>query len=249
MLLASKTPSPSLRWPCISAAAAALSCSATLLGGTIFDVTQWDLGTGVQATFPHGAGVFSQTVTNPFISNHLAIDGNSSASTTYNVTWDDRFGDFLVEVTHRAADVDPASLRSISDGLIYVTANTDLLISINGIYSYSLPVDPMEAEFDMTVFDPSPPYDSPIGFANLYNTSVDGAPASGSFPIGGQAILPAGHTWLIRYTMELFTYYGYSGQIASGDGYLHFTLQAVPEPAALGLLALGGAMIRRRRPC
>lgn len=227
--------------------AAALLFSASGLHASVFDVTQWDLGTGVLASFPHGAGVSSQTVMNPFIANHVAIDGNSSATTTYSFAWNASVGDFLVQVAHRAADVDPSILRSASDGRIYVTANTDLLFTIDGNYSYSLPVDPMLTIFNMGISDIQPPHDSPIGFGNSYDT-VNGAPASGSFPISGQAILPAGHTWSISYIMEVFALGGLSGQIAQGDGYLHFTLQeAIPEPATLLPLALAAVLVRVRR--
>jgi len=234
-------------WVCAVLIAVLLVTSPPELRADLFEVTQWDMATGVSASFPHGAAVFSQTVMNPFVEVHTAIDGASSASTAYNFSWNATFGDFLLQVSHRAADVDPSILRSVSDGFIYITTNADTLFSIDGNYSYSLPVDPMVTIFNVSVSDAQPPHDSPIGFGNYYGTE-DGAPASGSFPIGGQAILPAGHTWLINYLMEVEAFYGYSGQITRGDGYLHFTLQeAVPEPAAFLPLALAALALRRRR--
>jgi hypothetical protein len=212
-----------------------------------FDVTQWELVTAVSATFPGGDAEYSQTVTNPFQVTHTAQFLSSTATTTYSFAWNDTFGDFLVEVTHRAADVDPLRLTSGSSGFIYLTAMTDLLFIADAEYSYSLPVDPMYTAFAFTVYDAQPPNLAVFNGGGHYDTSVYGAPASGTFPANGQAILSAGHTWVIAYQMEVNAYYGYSGQIAQGDGYLHFTLSEVPEPAALFPLALGALLLCQRR--
>jgi len=224
--------------------------TAAVAGSPIFNVQQWQLGTGVTGTPPNVGVELNQTVTNPLIlTQHWdGTDGFSSSETSYRFGWDSSFGDFLVQVTHRAADVDPNTLRSGSSGLIYFTSNTDVLFTIDGNYSYSLPINPMLTIFNLSVSDAQPPHDSPIGFGNYYGTE-DGAPASGSFPISGQAVLPAGHTWLIDYLMEVETLGGLSGQIASGDGYLHFTLQSVPAPAAFLPLALAALLLRKRRGC
>ena len=102
----------------------------------------------------------------------------------------------------------------------------------------------MYAAFLLTIADVQPPHSSPFGRADSYHTA-NGAPASGTFTGNGQAILPAGHTWSIQYRMEVQADYGYTGEIAAGDGYIHFTLS--PEPAAFLPIALGALLTRRPR--
>jgi hypothetical protein len=211
-----------------------------------FTVEQWNLGTGVAGSWPNIDGVSNTTVSNPLHELQSAQVGSSTANTTYAISWNDTFGDFLVQTTHRAADVDPLHMRSISAGSIYVTAMSDLLFTADAAYSYILPVDPMYTAFAFTVYDAQPPNLAVFNGGGFYDT-IHGSPASGNFPVSGQAILAAGHTWVIAYQMEVNAYYGYSGQIALGDGYLHFTLQAVPEPATLVPLAVGALIARRRR--
>lgn len=222
-------------------------CAALMANGVnaAIVIESWTLVTGVlDSVEPNFAG--TETVQNPFIATYNNVSGASQAYADFDFSWNDTAGDFLLQVSHRAADVDPSILRALSQGYIYITTNADTLFAYDANYSYSLPVVPMRVIFEMGVADVLPPYDSPIGYANYYDT-WDGAPASGSFPESGQVTLPAGHTWTLVYNMFVEADYGNSGQIASADGYLHFTLTEVPEPATLFPLALAAMLLRQRR--
>jgi len=233
----------------------AIATNLICLGGTVLFllhapargsliVTQWSLETGVIGSSGQD-GIGSYSVQNPFADVQTASWGPSTARTAFDLSWGSDSGDFLIEASHRAFDIDSGVLRSLSYGGIYITGSTDLLITIDGNYSYSLPVYPMYTVFTAGVSDIQPPHDSPWGEGYSYDT-VNGAPASGTFSMSGQAVLPAGHTWSISYSMYVETYYGATGQIAAGDGYVHFTLSEVPEPAAFLLVALGAPLIWRR---
>jgi hypothetical protein len=220
-----------------------LTIAGAIAEASIFQIDQWTLSTGVIGTWPNIDSDGTQIVSNPLQVTHSAQVGSSTATTTFNFAWNDTFGDFLLQTAHRAADVDPSHMTAISDGFIYVTAHSDLLFAVDSSYSYYLPVNPMVAVMRVTAANNDPPYDQPFGQARHADTFLN-APVAGTFTINGQATLLAGRTYVIDYDLEVNAY-GTSGQIAQGDGYLHFTLAEVPSPAALAPLAFAALFLRR----
>lgn len=206
-------------------------------------IEQWNMVTGVRNSSGQQFA-FAETVQNPFFTTHDIVRGASSARTNFDFTWNDSAGDFLVEVSQRAADVDPYSLRTVFDGRLRVSADQDLLIMAEGFFAYSLPAWGMTAVFSFNVWEDDPPYDAPLVFGDAYSTDGNPPPASGIISGTPQAILPAGHTWTIQYLIYLHTH-GSTDTAATGYGYLHFTVQEVPEPTTLIPLGLATLMIRR----
>jgi hypothetical protein len=220
-----------------------LMCS-TSVSATII-IERWDIGTGVVDS----GGVYAagtDIVQNPFNETYDIVHGNSMANTDFIFSWNDTTGNFLIQASHRAADVDPHTLFSTTFGLINVSADQDLLMTAQGAYAYSLPAWSMGVIFFLGVYEDVPPYDVPLQFGDAYSTDGNPPPASGIISGGGQAILPAGHTWTIQYRFEVETN-GTTGTAATGDGYIHFTLAEVPEIATILPLALGAMLLRHRR--
>lgn len=208
-------------------------------------IEQWNMVTGVRNSSGH-QGAFAETVQNPFFTTHDIVRGASSARTNFDFTWNDSAGDFLIQASQRAADVDPLGLTSNSSGWINVSADQDLLITAQGAYDYTLPAWGMGVAFFLGVYEDIPPYDAPLNFGDAFSTYSNPWPASGVITGSGQAILQAGHTWTIQYWIQVDSS-GTTGTAATGDGYLHFTLQEVPEPATLFPLALAAMLLRRSR--
>ena len=72
-------------------------------------------------------------------------------------------------------------------------------------------------------------------------------PPEGTLEIDGTVLVPAGSTYLLSYRMTLQTFSSGTDVIATGDGSVAITLQAVPEPSTLVLAGLGTLLLWRRR--
>lgn len=81
------------------------------------------------------------------------------------------------------------------------------------------------------------------------DTTDTSGPHGGTFSVSGAtAILPAGRTATIQYQFRTTYFPGSAtGLLASGDGTVHLSMVAIPEPAALGPLAFTALLIRKRR--
>jgi hypothetical protein len=76
---------------------------------------------------------------------------------------------------------------------------------------------------------------------------MPGNPTSGTFSTQGDIIMPAGETWVMRYSMELHTWGDTTGYLATGSGFVNF--QIIPEPSTATLLLLPlAALACHRRP-
>src|SRR5258706_13198925 len=62
----------------------------------MFSIDQWSLDAGVHGN-RDGSGVFFETVMNPFVDSGQVTDRASSASTSFNFSWDDNYGEFLIQ--------------------------------------------------------------------------------------------------------------------------------------------------------
>src|SRR5437773_414386 len=91
-----------------------------------FTIDRWALATGIgDSAGLDGNG--TETVTNPLHASYPVTRGSSIAQDTYDISWGLDFADFLVQVTHRAANADPLYTQVASNNHIYITANADLV--------------------------------------------------------------------------------------------------------------------------
>lgn len=220
-----------------------LSCAVSAPAqADVLSVSSWSLATGVGSAGDGIGGLF-EVVENPFSASQYFEYGPSAGSTAYtayNFAWSDSGGDFLIQASHRAEDYD---VRSSSNGFIRFTSIVDLLLTVEGSYTYDLPGGPMVVRVAVTAYD-ALTHDELFSQGFNDNTFLEGH-AEGSVPLQGQALLPANREISFNYTMHIDTL-GSTGLIGSGDGFVHFTLQPIPEPSALALLLLTALAVRRR---
>lgn len=205
-----------------------------------FEITSWSLGAGIVDS-TGGVSAGSETVENPFDAQDWVQRGASSARTDYDFAWHASFGQFLVEASHVAFDGNGGT-RSASVGSIHITPSVDLLLTATGSYDYDLPGSAMQVSHGIDVYDDN----TQIAAWGAFDHTFLNGPTSDTFNWSNQTVLPAGHQIQILYGTYLDAF-GSSGFLASGEGFIHFTLQPVPEPSTLLPLALGALMLRRRR--
>ncbi len=160
--------------------------------------------------------------------------------------WTDTAGNFLIQTTQQAADTDPTLLRTISSSTMTLHANEDLLFSYDIACDYNLPFDSIQVVCSLGVVNQE---DFLEGYVDAYvvDDTYSDWPAANSFHQTGQVILPAGNEYYVASLMRLALSGPPSNGVATVDGYFHFTLQAVPEPATLFPPALGAMLLRRSR--
>lgn len=219
---------------------------------SLFTVDQWSVGVGVLGEFPYSDGDSSDIVSNPFVESFQAIDRASFATASFNFSWNDSSGSFLIDGSHRCVAQNPppypgavgSELCGASAG-IYFTTTADLLMSVDAAFDYNLAGPNLFSRIDFSVYPESSvdPVD-PVFVSGAHDDTYTHYPASGTLRITGQAIVPAGQTYIFNFQQLMIAKHN-TGAIATGDGYLHFTLQEVPEPAMLFPLALGAMFLRR----
>jgi hypothetical protein len=217
--------------------------------GEAFTITEWALGTTVYDSSiggPEGLDSdYNNVVENPFQHTQFASVGISTAETTYDFAWSADFGGFLIDAAHEAEDIDTGTLYSRSSGYIWVAPSIDLSLEIAAAYSYYLPPGMMLARLEIFASDVDTSEN--LFYAREQDNSFDGYPVSGTFTIDGNATLPAGHTIVLHYEMIIQSFSGQTGLLGTGTGSVSFTLQPVPEPSTLALLATFILIVPRRR--
>lgn len=218
-----------------------------------FDITQWSLSTGANGG-SSGSSVFFQSVMNPFVADSgQLMDRASSSSTSFDFWWNDKYGSFLIQGSQTCVAQNPppfpgsiANESCGSGGGIYFTANADLLLTVDAAYDYNLAGPDLFTRMFFQVYpDSNEPVD-PVFAGILHDDTFTHYPAVGTLTISGQAIVPAGRTYLLSYEQSIDAH-GNTGATGDGSGYIHFTLQAAPAPAAFFPLALGALALRKRR--
>jgi len=204
-----------------------------------FLVTSWSLGTAI-LDLPDVAGDVSDLVQNPFVHEHHLTLGQAQAHSYFDFSWTPDTASFLIAASHVAFDGNGGT-RSISSGDIYITPNVDLLITATGTYDYDLPAWAMQVAQGVDVDADSIQLYS---WGNFEYTDLQG-PISGTFQLSEQGILPAGSSVRIFYAMYVDGF-GNSGLLAEGHGSILITLQPLPEPHTLALLALGACLLRKK---
>jgi hypothetical protein len=179
------------------------------------------------------------------LADHSAGPGASTCQASYSFSWDDQFGTFSIQSSQWAEGVSSSVLFTSASGFIYVTPSVDLLFSVDGAFDYDLPADFMRARIAFGIGDPVENVE--IFSGGQMAETFPGQPSSGTLLLEGSVVIPAGHIWELHYVMELDTFSGTQGYMATGEGGLTFTLTALPEPATLVLLAPALLDLPRRR--
>lgn len=209
-------------------------------------IDSWNLVTGVAYTNGGDAHI-STVVQNPFAGVYAASGpGPTTAQSTYNISWTTDNADFLIQGSHQAVGADPALLQVGSEGGIYFTTTTDVLLTVDAAYDYNLAGPNLFTRMIFQVYPESNDPVDPIFTAGPHDDTYTGYPASGTLRINGQAIVPAGQTYLLSYSQYMAAH-GNTGAVGTGNGYVHFTFAPVPEPAAIVPLALTAILARRPR--
>jgi len=211
----------------------------------------WSLLSTVQQSDANGNTVQSaeriDTVQNPLVVSQSAILPPSFSTTGYNINIAQTMADYWIAVDQSCRNQMNAAPICLSNGRIELTAMTDIQVNVDMAYQYYMPSDLMDVDiyFDGTRLNPTTFLFS-IGRSD--DTDLSG-PHGGNFSINHSFIIPAGQSYRLSYGFELRYSVGALNNVTgTGNGSLHMTMTALPEPATLALLA-GAAipLIRRRR--
>ncbi len=219
--------------------------------GDGFTIDQWSLGTGVYISYTgQSASAGSGVVQNPYSETFFIPLGNSYSSTTHEYSWSepDGVGSFLMDIDQRAEGVPSGASpnHAGTDNRMWFTAEEDLWMTIDGVFSYHLPVDLMTAAFEVRVGYDAHPGNLFIGGGEVITFPV--APISGDLTASGQFLVPAGETYFLSTRAYVRTSLNTLGHFATGSGYVNVSLAPVPEPTTLSFLAIPIlALIRRPR--
>ncbi len=208
-------------------------------------IDNWNLVTGVAYTNGGDAHI-STVVQNPFVGVYAASGpGPTTALSTYNISWTTDNADFLIQGSHQAVGADPSLLQVGSEGGIYFTTTADLLLNVDAAYDYNLAGPHLFTEL-FTFLNTRDGGDWPAVFGtNRTADTFTSYPSAGAFSMNYEIPLLAGHQYLMGYSMRILAYNN-TGAVGTGDGYIHFTLQEVPEPATF-FTFIPVALMRRRR--
>ena len=229
-------------------ASAAFFIGLTPTVGGSFTLEQWTLSTRVQDFSSGKSDVnISDVVQNPFqLTQSVAINnGLTTATTTYDFSWHDTFGTFLIQAAHEAEDIDFSTLFSRSTGGFVIAASQDLQIAIDAEYTFLAPAPLFHVRLSMDVIDLAD--NSALFFGLEEGGPAFLGPPAGTLSIQDTVLVPAGSTYILGYEMLLQTFASGTDVIATADGNIAITLQTVPEPATLSLLIFGSLVLLRRR--
>jgi len=220
-----------------------------------FQVLSWDLTTGVQ-DFSDGADQDVDrhlTVTNPwqFTSLSSLDDGGisiSQAAYDYHWTSDLSEGQFNTDLT-QALRSDEAT--SIAYAFVFIRPDTDVRITLDAFLTYGhTPGDETDITFGAGVVNMA---ESSVVFTHSFQGG-NGLllPAAGEFAIHDEAILEAGITYRVRYTVDARNTFDLNSPptgICDTAGWVRYQITPVPAPGTLSLLGpvLGSLMLRRPR--
>jgi len=212
-----------------------------------FTVQEWGLTSGLfnYATSEHASETFT-LVQNPFHSSHAVSLGSSASAASYDFTWADQYGYFLVQSTQQAEGVPTSQLTTWSSGGIYVTPSENLTLSIDASWTFDLPAWYMDTTLGVRVRGATSHlvlFSETTGGQTSYPGGLAGTVTIRPDPI----ILPAGETWVLSYGMGIYNDSHVATCIATGNGYVNF--QITPEPTTAGLFVFGAPLLAGRRRC
>ncbi|NUQ47074.1 MAG: hypothetical protein HUU22_13700 [Phycisphaerae bacterium] len=208
-------------------------------------VTSWVLGVSVRdsATSQMQSRVINQ-VQNPLDATHTAMLGISYATGTYDFAWTAAGGGFNIASSNGAAG-NPVHLFSSSSGLVVMTTTSAYRLDVDALYAFHLLGGDREAMLSLLIGDGTT--GQTLFNGTWISAPVTGDPAIGTFTIQRSFDLEPGHTYGVNYWMRVDSYSGSPSVLATGDGYVNFTLTPIPEPASVALFAFALPALLRRR--
>lgn len=215
-----------------------LICSGEALGDS-FTLDDWALSTGIIDTRNHFSSSFTPQPS-PYISAQHVMVAPSEAHSYFDFSWTPDTASFLIAASHVAVDGNGGT-RSLSSGNIYITPSVDLLLSAQGHYDWDLPAGAMAIQWGFVAWD-FQSHEVYFSQGDMHTTFLHG-PASGTFTINGQGVLPPNRQIVLQYNMILDTF-GSTGLLATGAGEINFSL--VPEPHMLALFTVGACLLRKK---
>ncbi len=216
--------------------------------GAALTIQDWSLATQVN-TWPPGATetAASFAPTTPFQTTHFSTLDSSWSQADYDITYSSTFGSFLIESSQNALGGPfGSSAHTKAVGTLFVTADAPLAISVDASYTYALPPVTMNAQLRFVVR----PLDDPevvLFGSSQSDHSFTGEAASGILTLNDSAVLPGGLTYMIQYEMHVSTGGGPITTFGTGDGYINFTMEVLPEPATAALLICTLPLLWHRR--
>jgi len=205
----------------------------------------WSFNTGMR-TIVDSEAVYFQTPAATFNDAHSIFREGSVSSASYAIAILNASADYVIQVQHSCVQTNFNQPTCSSSGRIDLTPRFDVLVTMAMDYTHTLPTDPTRMDFWLIsgLTDTGDPI-----YGDGRNDSTDLAgPHSGSRSFTGSFILPANQTSTIQYLFRVMYFGGAAnGVAATGDGSLHMTMTALPEPGTLGLMVLAFIPLARRQ--
>ena len=210
--------------------------------------TSWSLTTGVLNNQTQDFSFINTPPFLPFIATHTSTLGSSSSQASYAFQIGANFVDYLISVQQSCVQVAAEHTDCRNGGTIDFTPRNDVLVEIDGAYHYNMTTSTMTsgAGANLRRINPNPP--STILFGDGGSASTIFSPGSGTISLLASGTVPGGFNYRLDYSTRI-SYLSGQPTTSTANGYIHFRVTEVPEPSALGLLALGAVLPRRRRPC
>jgi len=211
-------------------------------GGMIPDF--WLLSTGITGTGNSQGTSFVNVLPN-FINSHSVHLNTSDSSAQYAIVIENFAAQYDIHVEHTCVNVPGWNPICNSSGRIDLTPRFDVLVTVAMDYAYTLPTDPTRADFGFSAYLPD--IDENVYSNGISDTTDFAGPHSGSRSFTDSFILPANRSVTLSYIFRVMYRTGSAnGLNMIGDGNLHMTMTALPEPGTLGMLGLGACALARR---
>jgi len=223
-------------------------CAPSAANGAALTFDDWVLGVLVSTTSPdaHEARTFGLRPS-PFLDAHQTAAPPSTSSATYDIEYSQTFGEFLIETSLNAlAGPFGTSVDTEASGSIFFAADAPIAITIDAAFNYDLPPASMFAGLSFAIVDLDNPHPVLFGVSDG-DVSWTGEGASGTLTLADGVVLPADRPYLLMYHMRVSTSGGPITAFGTGDGYMDFTLDVVPEPSTVLLLLCALPLFRHRR--
>lgn len=172
--------------------------------------------------------------------------GSSTSQASYAFQLGSDFVDYFITSQHHCVQQIDNSTRCRTQGSFVFTPRTEVLVTAEAFYNYHMPTDPMIAGAGVSVLNLDMPsgQQTVLGDGNTIQSFF--GPATGTIPLSASGILQPGFRYRMSYSAIIF-FLGGQPSTATGDAMFHLRVTEIPEPAALGPLALGALLVRARR--
>lgn len=212
--------------------------------GSSISVEDWTL----RATVGIGNGTDSRVntaVQNPLLSSQFASLQSSTASSAYDVSWDATgFLEFLLDAEHVGQG--NVSGFSRSTGSVHFIPSVDSILTIDAEYNYMLGNGDREAIMSIGA-GLYPSQQSTLFSTFQIAIPIGGDPPNGTHSFHASAPLVAGEVYAFGYHLSVASFGGSPASLSHANGFFHATIQPVPEPATVFLIAAALPLLRRRR--